>query len=532
MTSNKNSPPNITLKKCDVVIVGAGAAGSLLAAGLAQSGKTTVILEAGPERKLSDLVSSGLHSRKLKWFGSPVEESGDKPIGNNFNSGYGTGGSALHHFAVWPRLHEEDFQMKSLYNRGLDWPLTYHELRPYYDRIQKQLGISGDKMAEIWRPKGAKYPMDPVPTLAQGEVIARGFKKLGRKTAPLPMAINTDEYNGRDPCIWDGWCDAGCPTGALANPLVTTLPEALKNGALIRHNATVCQILTNDKGDKATGVIYIDADGQRIMQPAKLVILAAFAVQTPRLMLLSANDAHPNGLSNQNGLVGKYLMSHTAGLIYGLFDEETQCYLGAAGGQLLNQDHYDQKDKRAKGFGSFQWMIAQATKPNDLLGFAGSNTALFGDALTNFMKKAAHGFATMTACVEDLPVKENHVRLSENTDNHGLPLAHTHHNSHPDSKALWHASLEDGKSVFKAAGAAEIWTGPEGAMHIMGGTVMGKDAKRSVTDSYGKCHEIDNLFIAGSGLFPTSGGVNPTFTVHALSLRAADFIKENWSNLT
>ncbi|WP_417624836.1 GMC family oxidoreductase [Paremcibacter congregatus] len=515
----------------DVVIVGSGAAGSLLAAQLAESGKKTLILEAGPERQLADLVSSGLDGRKLKWGGAPVEESGTKPVGNNFNSGYGAGGSALHHYAVWPRLHAEDFTMKSRHDRGLDWPISYDDLMPWYDRIQDGFGISGDASAEVWRPKGKPYPMDPVPTLSHGEIIARGFDKLGRKTAPLPLAINTEEYKGRDACIWDGWCDAGCPIGALANPLVTSLKDALSLGAEIRYHATVSKVLTNAKGDKTTGVIYIDHNGQQIHQPAKLVILAAFAIQTPRLMLLSANDKHPNGIANRNGLVGNYLMSHTAGLIYGLFDEDTQCYFGATGGQLLNQDHYDHKDKRDQGFGSYQWMIAQATKPNDLLGFAGSNPALFGDALTRFMKEATLGFATMTACVEDLPVRENQVRLSKATDAFGLPLAQAHHDAHPDSHALWQDSLKDGKAVFAAAGARDIWTGPPGAMHIMGGTIMGKDAASSVTDSFGKTHEIDNLFIAGPGLFPTSGGVNPTYTVHALALRTADHIRKGWAGL-
>ncbi|WP_138379030.1 GMC family oxidoreductase [Luteithermobacter gelatinilyticus] len=518
-------------EKVDVVIVGSGAAGSLMAAKLSAAGKTVVILEAGPKREMKDLVSSGLNARRLKWAGSPVEEAGNRPVGNGFNSGYGTGGSALHHYAVWPRLHEEDFKMRSLYGRGLDWPISYGDLRPWYDRVQKEVGLSGDAAAEIWRPAGAAYPMGPVPVFGQGEVIARGFEKLDRVTAPLPLAITTEEYQGRSACLWDGWCDAGCPIGALANPQTIYLPRALKQGAELRHRATAVEILTDETGEKAAGVVYLTAGGARVFQPAELVVLAAFAVQTPRLMLLSRSDKHPEGLANRNGLVGKYVMSHAAGLIYGLFDEDTQCYLGATGGQLLNQDNYDHKDRRAKGFGSYQWMIAQATKPNDLLGFGGSDPALFGAKLTKFMQQATRGFATMTACVEDLPVVENRVTLSETRDQHGLPLAHVVHNSHVQSLALWEDSLEDGRRVFEAAGAREIWTGPPGAMHIMGGTIMGQDSATSVTNSYGQTHEVANLFIAGPGLFPTSGGVNPTFTIHALTLRAADYIVNNWGGL-
>ncbi|MFC7047586.1 GMC family oxidoreductase [Emcibacter nanhaiensis] len=520
-------------EKVDVVIVGSGAAGSLMAAKLAEAGKKVVILEAGPERKLTDLVSSGLNARRLKWAGSPVEQSGSHTVGNGFNSGFGTGGAALHHYAVWPRFHAEDFDMQSRYGKGLDWPVSYDELRPWYDRIQTEVGISGDAEQEVWRPAGDPYPMGPVPTFGQGEVIARGFDKLGRKTAPLPLAINTENYHGREACIWDGWCDAGCPIRALANPQTVYLPRAFAKGAEIRHRATVFHIDTDTKGGKATGVSYYDEQGQENFQPAELVVLAAFAVQTPRLMLMSTSDKHPHGIANKNDMVGRYLMSHAAGLVFGLFDEETQCYLGATGGQLVNQDNYDHKDKRGQGFGSYQWMIAQATKPNDLLGYGGSNPALFGNKLTDFMKKATRGFATMTACVEDLPVAENRVTLSSSKDGHGLPRAHAHHDMHPDSIALWKDSQVDGTRVFEAAGAGEIWTNnPPGAMHIMGGTIMGEDSATSVTNSFGQTHEVPNLVIAGPGLFPTSGGVNPTFTVHAVTLRSADHIIRNWSSLT
>lgn len=519
------------MNKVDVIIVGSGAAGSLMAAKLAAAGKQVVILEAGPERKLSDLTSSAAHSRRLKWSGSHVEEDGNRPIGNVFNSGFGTGGSALHHYAVWPRLHEEDFSMKQLYGQGLDWPIDYNELRPWYDTIQTEVGVSGDAESEIWRPEGQDYPMDPVPVFGQGDAIARGFEKLGRQTSPLPLAINTEDYKGRNGCIWDGWCDAGCPIGALANPLVTYLPMALEKGAQLIHRTTVTRLHTDQSGQKATGVDYADKNGKTISLHADMVILAAFAVQTPRLLLLSKSDKHPNGLANSSGLVGKYIMTHSAGLIYGLFDDDTQCYMGVTGGQLLNQDNYDHKDKRDKGFGSYQWMIGQATKPNDLLGFGGTNPALMGADLTKFMQRAASGFATMTACVEDLPVAANHVSLSKEVDQFGTPLAHVTHNGHAQSIALWQDSLDDGRRVFEAAGATQVWTGPSGAMHIMGGTIMGDDGANSVTNSYGQTHDIDNLFIAGPGLFPTSGGVNPTFTVHALTLRASDYIIKNWGSL-
>lgn len=514
-------------ERVDAVIVGAGAAGSLMAAKLAAAGKTVVVLEAGPDRRLADLVSAQTWARRLKWAGAPVVETGAHPIGHVFNAGWGVGGSMLHHYGVWPRLHAEDFDMQSRHDRGLDWPVGYDDLRSYYDRIQEEVGLSGDAEAEIWRPAGAPYPMPPVPLFAQGEVIARGFGALGMKTAPLPLAVNSVDYKGRAACIWDGWCDAGCPIGALANPLVVYLPQAQAHGAVVKAQAAVTRVLTSPDGGRAIGVEYADAAGMRHTQLADMVVLAAFTVENARLLLASANDRHAGGLANSSGLVGRYVMTHPAVSIYGLFDDETMPYLGATGGQLINQDGYP-KTQPGKPFGSYQWLIAQALKPNDLLGFGTGRPDITGPALDGFMRRAAHHIATMTGVGEDMPAAENRVALSDRKDQFGIPLAMVHHETHPDSLALWAHMVEEGKRIFQAAGAREIWNGPQAPMHLMGGTIMGRDAKISVTNSFGQCHDIPNLVIAGPGLFPTSGAVNPTFTLHALTLRAAEHLIADW----
>jgi choline dehydrogenase-like flavoprotein len=145
------------------------------------------------------------------------------------------------------------------------------------------------------------------------------------------------------------------------------------------------------------------------------------------------------------------------------------------------------------------------------------------------MQTAARHFATMTALVEDLPVADNQLRLDQRVDAFGVPLARVTHTTHPASKKLWATLLEEGKAIFEAAGAREVWTGPQAAMHIMGGTIMGKDPSSTVCNGYGQTHDLPNLVIAGPGLFPTSGGVNPTFTVHALVARSASYLLENWN---
>lgn len=521
--------PSLTEKRFDAIVVGSGAAGSAIAAKLAQGGKKVLIVEGGPDRRNDQLVSSQLWARRLKWNGAPVIEDGANPVGHAFNASYGVGGAAMHHYAVWPRLHEEDFEMASRYEVGLDWPIGYDDLRSYYDIAQREAGISGDADAEIWRPKGAPYPMGPVPLLEQGRIIARGFERTGRNVAPLPLAVTSAIYNGRPVCLWDGWCDAGCPIGALANPLTLYLPEAMSHDAVMISDTPVTRILISDNGERATGVAVRPGGGAEQVLTADVVVLAAFAIQNPRLLLASATESHPQGIGNRSGLLGKYIMTHSAALIYGLFEEKTHQYKGATGGQLVSQDSYPKRTHEHDGaFGSYQWMIAQAVKPNDLLGIATTRADLFGEELHEFMVRAAHGFGSMTGCIEDLPVATNSVTLSDQKDDLGVPLARVFHTHNEQSSALWKSALAEGKKIFEAAGAREVWTGPQGAMHIMGGTIMGSDSKNSVTNSYGQIHDVPNLVVVGPGLFPTSGGVNPTFTINALALRSADHLLKHW----
>jgi choline dehydrogenase-like flavoprotein len=513
----------------DAIVVGAGAAGCLAASRLAQAGRSVLILEAGPERSLRDLSSSQLWARRLKWGGAPVIETGKHPIGHNFNVGWGTGGAALHHFAVWPRLHPADFSMASDHGRGFDWPLGYADLRPWYDTIQQEVGIAGDHTQEPWRPEGAPYNQAPVPVFRHAELIARGFAALGMRTAPLPLAIRTSAEGQRGACIWDGWCDAGCPIGALANPLVTYLPRALAAGAQLRHHATVTEILTDASGARATGVNWREESGAARSAEAAVVVLAASTTQNSRLLLASRSRS-PHGLANSSGQVGRHIMTHLACPVFGLWDEETQCHMGVNGGQLLNQDNFT-KTRPGGPFGSWQWNIGNAMKPNDLLGIAMSRVDLHGAALDEFMRRAARGFAMMTGVVEDLPQADNRVSLLQRTDRWGVPLAQVAHSCVEESLALWESARAQGVRVMQAGGAVEAWAGNIGPMHNMGGTMMGHDAASSVTNSYGQCHDVPNLLIAGASLFPTGGAVNPTFTIHALAARSMRHLLENWSDI-
>jgi choline dehydrogenase-like flavoprotein len=518
-----------TLEAVDAVVVGSGAAGSVYAAVLAEAGKDVLVLERGRERKLTDLYSSQIWARRLKWGSPHVEEQGPDSIWYNFNAGHGTGGAAIHHFAVWPRYHEEDFLEQTLYKRSLDWPFEYDVLRPFYDQVQSDVGMSGDAEKEIWRPPGDPYPMPPVLVSNHGRVLARGFAALDMHTAPIPMAILTQPYNGRPPCIWDGWCDAGCPIGALANPLVVYLPRAQQAGARLQGNAHVTRVLTDESGRHATGVEYYTADGEQVIQPADVVVLCAFTVENVRILLNSGNKNHPDGLSNSSRLLGRYLMSHPAVMVHGMFDQEMENYLGATGGQLLCQDGYDKHSDPGGAFGSSQWEIGLAVKPNDLLGISMSRPDIFGEDLHEFMREGAHYLGSMVAVVEDEPMPENRIELSENSDKFGMPRAKVFYQTSAEGRKLWHTVAAKGVEIMNAAGAQEGWHGPQGAQHIMGGTVLGRDPSKSVLDANAQSHDVSNLYVGGPSVFPTSSCINSTFTAHAVAMKSARHIVENWS---
>jgi choline dehydrogenase-like flavoprotein len=516
-------------EKVDVVIVGGGAVGLVHAARLSEAGKNVLVLESGPARQKDELYSSQIWARKLKWATPHVNEFGGKDLMfSNMNMGRGFGGAAIHHYGVYPRFEVHDFDMKSTWGHGLDWPISYDDVRPYYDRVQKFVGISGDASQEPWRPPGEDYPLPPVPVFRHAQLLGEGFAKEGIHTSPIPIAALSRPYNDRDACLWDGWCDAGCPIDAINNPLSTYMPRAQKGGAKFRADCHVTRVLTNQKGDKAIGVEYADSDGKRHEQLADVVVLAAFTIENARILLNSANG----GLGNSSGLLGKYLMVHPAITVYGLYDEDTQCYMGTTGGMLYSQTS-GQKDDNPDGvFGSRHWEIGLVLKPNDLLGVCMTEPEIFGDELHEFMKTGSQRMAAMAAICEDTPLIDNFIGLDSKKDKFGMPRAKLNYRYSPDGYALAMQAKEEGLRVVKASGAKKAWAGPVASQHICGGTIMGKDATDSVCNSYGQMHDLPNVVIGCQGTFPTCSSANTTFLAHAMAERATDYMIEHWGSVS
>jgi len=520
-------------EKVDLVIAGAGASGSVFAAVLAKAGKKVVLIDNGPDWQLGDLISSDMWGRRIKPAGPPFVLEGKVLAPVVYHGGWGVGGAALHWFANVPRLLPNDFKIKSEHGRSLDWPISYDDVAPWYDKVAHEIGISGDAKAEqLWRPAGRDYPMPPMKTFRNGEVWLKGCAANSIRMVPAAVAMNSVDFNGRPACIYDGWCHVGCPTGALANPHVTYLGEARRAGAEVRPWSTVNRVLTDASGQKATGLEYVDRDGQKHVQPASVVVCATWAAQNPRLLLNSATDKHPNGLANASGLLGKYIMTHFTAATNAIFDEDMQPTKGTIGGQFMSYERYAKTAHKA-AFGSTLLVCGAAAKTSGLTGLHNTRPDLFGPALADYMKRAVKGFARFTAACEEQPKIENRVELVSQKDEFGMPLARIVHNYDDNEAALWNANFDEGMKIARASEAKEVWQlkGAMNAIHLMGGTIMGTGASNSVVNSYGQSHEVPNLYVAGGGIFPTSGASNPTYTIFALSLRGAENLAANWRTI-
>ena len=518
-------------EKVDVVIVGAGASGSVYANVLAKAGKKVILFDNGPDWQLNDLISSDIWGRRIKPAGPPVLLDGKNQFAYVNQAGWGVGGATLHYFANFPRYLPTDFKMKSEHNRGHDWPISYEDVAPFYDKVAADVGVSGDaKAEEKWRPAGKSYPMPPMKIFPAGEVWLKAAEANGIHFVPNAVGMNSTAFKGRDACIYDGWCHVGCPIGALANPVVTYLGDARKAGAQVRAHSTVTRVLTNAAGTRITGVEYYDAQKQKQVQEASVVILAAWSGQNPRILLNSATDKHPNGLANKNQLVGKFMMTHHVAGTWALFDEDITPHLGTIAAQFMSYDRYA-KTSYPNAFGSAFILAGAAMKTND---FASARPDLFGADLVVFMKRAARGLTRITFFGEGLPHMENRIELVSDKDEFGMPLAKLTHSFDDDAMALWNANFDQGVKVAKATNAKESWPGKGPVVptsHLHGGAIMGKDSSDSVTNSFGQTHEIPNLWMAGPCIFPTEGASNPTYTIFATALRGAEHLAGHWGSV-
>ncbi|HEY1829977.1 MAG TPA: GMC family oxidoreductase N-terminal domain-containing protein, partial [Acidimicrobiales bacterium] len=326
-------------EEVDAVVVGCGAGGGVITQRLARQGWKVVAFDAGPfwdpDR---DWVSDEAGAHVLYW-NEPRVISGDNPIelGAN-NSGRGVGGSMVHFAGYAPRFHPSDFQTHSLDGVGADWPISYGHLKQYYEDMEAELPVAG----QSW-PWGDphRYPQSPHPLGGNGLAFVRGCEATGVEVRVGPVAITNGRFGNRPHCIYRGFCLQGCKVNAKASPLITHIPDALAHGAEVRAHCHVSRVLVDGRTGLATGVTYI-RDGVEHRQRARMVAVAGYSIETPRLLLLSTSKRFPDGLGNDHDQVGRYLMVQGAPQTAGRFDDEVRMY--KAPPPEVSTEHYYETD--------------------------------------------------------------------------------------------------------------------------------------------------------------------------------------------
>jgi choline dehydrogenase-like flavoprotein len=502
----------------DFAIVGTGAGGATLAARLAEAGFSVVAFDAGAWwRPLEEFASDEAHQQKLFWNDERICD-GENPLqlGSN-NSGRAVGGSMVHFAMVSLRFRPEWFKAHTKLGYGVDWPLDWREMWRYYGEVEEALKISGP-VTYPWGPRRPRYPYRPHEVNAAGLVLARGAEALGIDWTPTPLATVSAPRGASPPCVYRGFCTSGCSTNAKQSALVVWVPRAVRAGAEIRDLAMVGQVET-DGGNRATGVRYF-REGRWQFQRARNVVVAGYAIETPRLLLNSANAQFPDGLANHSGLVGKNLMVQTNQAAWAVMDEEIRWYKGPP--SLAISEHWNYQDRGKDFFGGYCYM-SQGPLPNvwaeTLL-----KRGLWGEALRREMEKYNHQ-AGLKMVGETLPQERNRVTLADERDQYGLPVARvTYSLCDNDRRMVKHALDFMGRSLSAAKGR-EVWYEEDDTCHLNGTARMGDDPARSVVNADCRSWDIPNLWICDGSVFPTVGGVNPSLTIQAIALRTADRIQ-------
>jgi choline dehydrogenase-like flavoprotein len=387
----------------------------------------------------------------------------------------------------------------------------------YYTEVENALKIAGP-VRYPWGPKRPRYPYRAHQLNAAGLVLARGAEAIGIKWTETPLATISAPRGDAHPCVYRGFCIAGCSTNAKQSALVTWIPRAIRAGAEIRDLAMVGRVELGPNGH-ATGVHY-HRDGRWRHQRARNVVVAGYAIETPRLLLNSACARFPDGLANSSGLVGKNLMAHSNQGVYGVMEEEIRWY--KAPPSLALTEHWNYTDNGKDFPGHYSYM-SQGPLPIE---WAGTMTSrgLWGHALRRAMEQYIHQ-AGLKIVGEALPSEKNCVRLAEVKDRYGLPVAHVTYSWGPEDKRLIDHAIKFMTQHLEAAGGRDIWHETDDTAHLMGTCRMGADPRSSVTDADGRSWDIPNLWICDASLFPTSGGVNPSLTVQAMACRIGDRIR-------
>ncbi|HQR34061.1 MAG TPA: GMC family oxidoreductase [Blastocatellia bacterium] len=524
----------------DVCVIGSGAAGGFMVKELTAAGADTVLLEAGGRGRLEDLhIHDWAYDLPKRGFGffkqaslypddirNAIEFRGDRIGVDRIRT---LGGRTFHWNAVTLRFSEDDFRERSLHGIEDDWPISYKEIAPFYDYVEREMHVFGTRENLPQLPDGNFVAESP--RLRCSEYLAqKKIAKLGVKLIPVRKAVLLKSRQGRGACHFCGHCMDVCDVRAVWSSDVTVIPEAMATGKLtLKTNALAREILV-DKNGLASGVSFVNrVTGKEEQVFARVVVLGCGAAETPRLLLNSKSEKYPNGLANSNDLVGRYFGGHinasATAYLKDLVGKNTWTGDGMTDHAYIPRYNYQGKKDYVGGWG-MQMNYGTQSSPLHAKSVGG-----FGSEYKRRVRDLQPALFHIGAWGKGEHRFENRITVDPaKTDKHGIPIPIVNFNWGENDLKLFKEMREGLFEILDAAGTELILpsgAAPGGfASHEVGSCRMGNDPKKSVLNAYNQSHEVKNLFVVDGSSFTTFSEKNPTLTIAALSVRAARYIAE------
>jgi choline dehydrogenase-like flavoprotein len=544
----------MALPKVNAVIIGSGAGGGIVAKELAQAGLSVVLLERGKWYSAADCRKDDLRNQRTTVLGNGfgpddarnprvlVDENGRERIllasepGYNNNAACVGGGTQSYGAQAW-RYMEKDFRMRSTYGAVAgstleDWPISYQDLEPYYEKAEWEIGVSGDDTANIYKaPRRKPLPMPPLPPNREQQLLQPAAKRLGYHPFDIPMLRNSVPYNGRPGCMRCRWCVGFvCEVDAKCGTQNTVIPTALSTGNCeLRTECMAKEILTDARG-RATGVAYFDAGDRLREQPADIVVVSCAAIESARLLLNSRSKLFPNGIGNRYDWVGRNLQGHTYPRAVGLFDVETYDDVGPGAGVAICDFNHGNPGLAGGGMLANEFIRL----PYQFVNYVPPRIGRWGKAHKDFMRKWYRRSMAVMGPVQEMPVFDSRIQVDPKVKDYwGIPVARMSGRKHPHTLEIAAFTVKKAEAWLKEAGAIETWTvvpgpGLSGGQHQAGTCRMGNDPKTSVVNKYCRVHDADNVFVIDGSVHVTNGGFNPVLTIMAIAYYASDHLVKEW----
>ncbi len=521
------------------MIVGAGVAGSLVAVRLAKAGLKVLLLDAGPRvdrgAALDQFYRAAIKVPESPYPNAPfaphprsdaiddyyVQGGPDKFISTYLRQ---VGGTTWHWMGTTLRLVPDDFRLRSRFGVGADWPIGYDDLEPWYCEAERELGVAGDGSADLKSPRSQPYPLPPIPVTYLDERVSAALAGSGYTLQPTPQARNSRPHDGRPACCGSSTCIPICPIQAKYDAMVH-VTQAERAGVELVERAVVASVQIGTNG-LVTGVTIKRPDGSEEQAVAKVFVIAAHGIETPKLLLQSRNDQYPGGVANSSNQVGRNLMDHPTQLSWALAGQPLWPFRGPMSTSGIESPRAGDWRAARPAFriqvGNSGWEWPKGTPDHTVRVLVGQG--LRGAALDRALNEHNSRELALAMMTEQLPLPENRIVPDfDKRDAIGLPRPRITYRIDEYTRR----GLEEGRrihaQIFAALKSTEVHHSedvkPSG--HLMGTCRMGHDPRQSVVNAELRSHDHANLYLVGSAVFPTSAASNPTLTIAALALRAA-----------